>query len=88
MNLFQRYGAGICRGQLRLKLEPDTAHDRADVVATAVIEIITTALIAWAHHEDVDLSAVRGEVKSLLCDEFHDLEQEIVSDLANREGGE
>jgi hypothetical protein len=47
--------------------------DRAAVVATAIIQIFTTALRRWLAGDASTLANVRAEIASVLHDEFADV---------------
>ena len=44
--------------------------DRAAVVTTAILQIVRRALLARIDGDDADLTATRGEIETLLRDEF------------------
>ena len=59
---------------------PIPHHDRADAVATAVIQIFAEAVRAWFHGEPLDLLTVRCTIAACLRDEFHDIERQLAGD--------
>jgi rubrerythrin len=59
---------------------PVQARDRAAVVATSIISIITDALRRWLRGEPADLAGVRTQIESLLRDEFADIERQIAGE--------
>lgn len=46
------------------------AQDRAAVVTTDILQIITHALLAWVHRETADLAGVRAIVEARVRDEI------------------
>lgn len=53
------------------------ARDRAAVAATAIVQIIATALRAWFHGDRADFAAVRVAIETLLRDEFHEITRQV-----------
>lgn len=56
------------------------ARDRASVVATTIISIVTDALRRWLRGDPADLAGARGEVESVLRDEFDDIVRQIAGE--------
>jgi hypothetical protein len=46
------------------------AQDRAAVVTTDILQIVTRALLAWVHRERADLASVRAVVEARVRDEI------------------
>ena len=44
--------------------------DRATVVATAILQIVRGALIAWLHGEHADMAGTRAAIEAYLRDEL------------------
>jgi hypothetical protein len=84
---FERIFGGYIAAHERLaaSLRPQDAAthhpcDRADVVATAILQIVRQALQEWLYRGDVDLTTVRAQVENILRDEFHDIERQVAGE--------
>jgi hypothetical protein len=56
-------------------------RDRAAVVATAITQIVTSALRRWSAGDPHALGAVRAEVTDYLRDEIHDIERTMRDEI-------
>lgn len=56
-------------------------RDRAAAAATAIIQIIITALRAWLHGDQSDFAAARAAIETLLRQEFFDIARETRDEI-------
>lgn len=49
---------------------PQAPQDRASVVTTEILNVITRALTGWLYHETADLAGVRAVVEARVRDEI------------------
>jgi hypothetical protein len=54
--------------------------DRAHVVASTVLAIVTDALSEWVHGGSANLAGVHAQIENVLRDEFHDIERQASGD--------
>ena len=60
--------------------------DRATVVATAILQIVRGALIAWLHGEHADMAGTRAAIEAYLRDEFADAKRTTANEIRPRDG--
>jgi hypothetical protein len=54
--------------------------DPAAVVATAILQIVRSALLAWLHRDHADMASARAEIEEVLRTEFYDIERQVAAD--------
>jgi hypothetical protein len=62
------------------------ARDRAAVTATAILQIIRRALVAWLDRDHADFAAVRAEIETVLRDEFADVARTTLTEIRHEDG--
>lgn len=60
--------------------------DRAAVVTTAILQIVRRALLARIDGDDADLTATRGEIETLLRDEFSGVARTAANEIRREDG--
>jgi hypothetical protein len=66
--------------------EHSFARDRAAVVTTAVLQIVTRALIGWFCHEAADLAGGRAAIEAILRDEFEAVARQTLNEIRREDG--
>jgi hypothetical protein len=56
-------------------------HDRATIVATAILQTVTTRLRQWNAGDPAALGAVRAEVTDYLRDEIREIERTVRDEI-------
>ena len=57
------------------------AQDRSHVVATQVLQIISTALCDFLHGPPLSRAEVHAEIVAVLRDEFNDVQQATINEI-------